>query len=106
MQTLDTLIEAMKQYTPYVIGGAIGSVIHRMRNNMKPLDFIKLVVMSIILAVFVGIACKDYFGIENQNIIFMLCGISGAFSKYILDEIESIIKLSSTYVKSKIPSNK
>ncbi len=95
----------LKQYTPYIIGGAIGSVINRMRNEMSLLQFIKSTTMSIILAVFVGISCKDYFGVKTENLIFMFCGISGAFSKYILDEFESIIKLSSIYVKSKINKN-
>lgn len=95
-------IEFLKKFSPYIIGGAIGSVIHRMRTEMSKIAFLKSAVMSIFISFCVGIVSKDYIGIQNENIIFVFCGISGTFSKLILDELEQIIKLASVYVKTKI----
>lgn len=95
-------MDFLKKFSPYILGGAIGSIIHRMRTEMSILTFLKSVVISVFISICVGIACKDYLGIKNENIIFVACGISGTFSKIILDEIEQIIKLASVYVKSKI----
>lgn len=99
-------MDFMKRFSPYVIGGATGAVIHRMRTEMSLITFFKSVVISIFISICVGILCKDYLKVQNENIIFVLCGISGTFSKIILDEIEQIIKLASVYVKTKIGISK
>lgn len=101
-QFLDFIFDFLKRFSPYIIGGAIGSVIHRMRTEMSFITFLKSVVMSIFISICVGIVCKDYLGITNDNIIFVCCGISGTFSKIILDELEQIIKLSAVYFKTKL----
>ncbi|KFC60021.1 hypothetical protein FEM08_12000 [Flavobacterium gilvum] len=44
--------------------------------------------------------------VTNENIIFAACGLSGVFSKLILDEIEQILKLASVYAKSKLGISK
>ena len=62
--------------------------------------------MSVFISFCVGIVCKDYLDIKNQNIIFVFCGISGTFSKIILDELEQIIKLGFVYAKRKLGINK
>jgi hypothetical protein len=98
----DNIMDFIKKFNPYILGGAIGSVIHRMRTEMSLTAFLKSVVMSIFISTCVGIACKDYLMIKNENLIFMACGLSGAFSKLILDEIEQILKLASVYVKVKL----
>lgn len=106
MQELfDYTFDFMKKFSPYILGGAIGSIIHRMRTEMTWIAFLKSVVVSIFISVCVGIACKDYLNITNENIVFAFCGLSGVFSKLILDEIEQIIKLASVYVRSKITKN-
>lgn len=95
-------MDFLKKFSPYLLGGATGAVIHRMRTEMSLWTFVKSVVISIFISICVGILCKDYFKVENENVIFVLCGISGTFSKIILDELEQIIKLASVYVKTKI----
>ncbi len=92
----------MKKFSPYIIGGVIGSIIHRLRTDMSFVTFLKTLGLSVFVSICAGIVCKDYFNVANENVIFVCCGISGAFSKYILDEIEQIIKLGSVWVKSKI----
>lgn len=101
-QLIELLTDFLKKFSPYIIGGAIGSVIHRMRTEMTFVTFLKSVVMSIFISICVGIVCKDYLNIVNENIIFVFCGISGTFSKIILDELEQIVKLGFSYAKNKI----
>jgi fluoride ion exporter CrcB/FEX len=105
-QVLDFLTDLLKKFSPYIIGGAIGSIIHRLRTEMTTGTFLKSVVVSIFLSICVGLVCKEQFHIENENLIFVFCGMSGTFSKVILDEIEQILKLGSVYVKTKLGINK
>lgn len=103
---IDSIMDFLKKFNPYILGGAIGSVIHRMRTEMSWGAFIKSVFVSVFISVCVGIACKDYLNIENENIVFVACGLSGTFSKLILDEIEQILKLASIYAKVKMGIDK
>ena len=98
----DHIMDFIKRFNPYILGGAIGSVIHRMRTEMTWLAFFKSVVVSVFISICVGISCKDYLMVQNENIIFVACGLSGTFSKLILDEIEQILKLASVYAKTKL----
>ena len=95
-------MDFLKRFSPFIIGGAIGAIIDRMRKEMTWFAFFKSIVISIFLSICVGIVCKDYLMIKSENIIFVFCGISGTFSKIILDEIEQIIKLAPDFVKSKL----
>lgn len=101
-EILNGFTDVLKKFSPYIIGGAIGSIIHRMRTEMTFVTFLKSIVMSIFISICVGIVCKDYLAIKNDNIIFVFCGISGTFSKLILDELEQLIKLGLVYIKMKI----
>lgn len=103
---IDFTMDFLKKFSPYILGGAIGSVIHRMRTKMDLITFFKSVVMSVFISICVGIVCKEYLGITNDNIIFVFCGISGTFSNVILDEIEQILKLAADWVQSKIEIDK
>lgn len=96
------ITDILKKFSPYIIGGAIGSIIHRMRTEMNFITFMKSLVMGVFISVCTGIVAKDYLGIVNDNIIFVLCGISGTFSKLILDELEQLIKLGLVYIKIKL----
>lgn len=103
MQEIITIImDFLKKFSPYIIVGAIGSIIHRMRTEMSFGTFLKSIVMSIFISICVGIVCKDYLEVKNENLIFVCCGISGTFSKIILDELENVVKLSFNYIKNKI----
>lgn len=106
IEIFDNIMDLIKKFNPYILGGAIGSIIHRMRNEMSWTAFFKSVVMSIFISICVGIACKDYLDVKNENIIFVACGLSGTFSKLILDEIEQILKLASVYAKAKLGLSK
>ncbi|WP_163401415.1 hypothetical protein [Flavobacterium fluviatile] len=102
----DIFIDFIKKLNPYILGGAIGAIINRMRNEMSWIAFLKSVIMSMFISFCVGTFCKDYLLLQNENIIFVACGLSGAFSKIILDEFEQILKLASVYAKSKLGISK
>ena len=97
---LETVLTFTQKYSPYIVGGAIGSVIHRLRNQMSFKQFLGSVIISMFVALSVGITCQHYLDLPD-TVIFVFCGISGTFSKIILDEIEEIIKNISVIVKDK-----
>lgn len=105
-EILNLILSFLKRFSPYIIGGAVGSIIHRMRTAMNFITFLKSIVVSIFLAFCVGIVCKDYLEIKNDNVIFVFCGISGTFSKLILDELEEAIKLIRVYIRIKLGISK
>lgn len=87
-------------YGFFIIGGSIGAIIHRMRVKMSPLRFVKFLVIAVILALSAGIVCRDIFHLPETT-IYVICGIFGAFSEEILDEIEKLVKSFSRIAKKK-----
>lgn len=102
---LEYLIEKIQGYSPYIVGGAIGALIHRLRTQMTFREFMASIAVSIFVSVSVGIVCKDHFQLSD-NLVFVLCGMSGTFSKAILDEIQEIISSASDIFKKKFGVNK
>lgn len=101
-QYLELLNEGLKKFSPYVLGGIVGSIVHRLREKeMSFKDFIASIIISTFVALCVGIICKDYIGIKQDTVIFVCTGISGAFSKDILNEIQQLIGEISAIVKSR-----
>ena len=103
-QLIEFLTSLGKKFGPYILGGAIGSIIHRLRTNMSLKEFIGSVIISMFVGLSVGILAKDYLQISD-TIIFVLCSISGTFSKLILAEVEEIIKDISVFVRIKLGIN-
>lgn len=97
----DFLYEIARKYGFFVVGGAIGAVIHRLRHKMSWKRFLVSIVISAFVSMCVGVISLHYFKLE-EPIIHVLCGISGVFSETILDELEDIIKSSSEYVKKRL----
>ena len=95
-----------ENYGPAIVAGAVGAIIARLRHRMSPRQFIGSIIISIFVSVSVGAVAKDYLLIQQESIINVLCGVSGVFSKTILDELEEIIKNSSDIVKIKMGVNK
>lgn len=98
---LETLNGFAEKYGLFVIGGAIGAVIHRLRNKMSIRRFFASIGISMFVSLSVGVIAKDYFELK-QSIIYVLCGISGVFSNTILDELEEIIKNLSVFINNKL----
>ena len=89
-----------EKYGLFVVGGAIGAIIHRLRNKMTFKRFLSSVAISMFVALCTGIVARDYFNLQ-ESIVYVLCGVSGVFSESILDELEENIKNVSVIVKSK-----
>lgn len=102
---LEYIIDKIEGYSPYIVGGVIGALIHRLRTQMSFKDFMASIAISIFVSVSVGIVCKDYFQLTD-NLIFVLCGMSGTFSKVILDEVQEILGLASEVFKKRFGINK
>ena len=95
-----------EKYGPAILAGSVGAVIARLRKKMSPRQFIGSVIISIFVSISVGVVAKDYLLIKQESLINILCGISGVFSKTILDELEEIIKDLSNTVKVRLGINK
>lgn len=89
-----------KKYGLFVVGGAIGAIIHRLRIKMTFKRFLSSVAISMFVALCTGVVARDYFNLQ-ESIVYVLCGVSGVFSESILDELEENIKNISEVVKSK-----
>ena len=90
-----------KRFAPYILVGALGAIVHRLRVGMTWKKFIGALFISILVSLSVGVVCKEYTPLKT-DVIFVLCGISGAFSKHLLDELEEIISELSGYVKRRL----
>lgn len=101
---METLTAFTTKYGFFILGGAIGSVIHRLRNKMPLKRFISSIIISIFVGLSTGIICRDYFHLQ-ESIAYVLCSISGVFSELILDEIQEIIKKLSNLVYNKLNKN-
>ena len=88
-------------YGFFIVGGALGAIIHRMRTKMSPLRFVKFLFVAIMLALAAGIICRDIFHL-TETTIYVICGIFGAFSEEILDEIEDLTKHLSEMARKKL----
>ena len=95
-----------EKYGPAIVAGSVGAVIARLRKKMSPRQFIGSVIISIFVSISVGVVAKDYLLIKQESLINILCGISGVFSKTILDELEEIIKNLSDIAKVRLGINK
>ena len=100
------LTEIGEKYGSAIVAGSVGAVIARLRKKMSPRQFIGSVIISIFVSISVGVVAKDHLLIKQESLINILCGISGVFSKTILDELEEIIKDLSNIVKIKLGVNK
>lgn len=68
---------------------------------MSPLRFIKFLFVAIILALAAGIICRDIFHLPETT-IYVICGVFGAFSEEILNELEEFITSMSEMAKKKL----
>ena len=89
------------KYGPAIIAGLVGAFIARLRKKMTIRYFISSVIIAVFVSIGVSFICKDYFDI-SENLTNVCCGVSGVFSRDLLNEIEEIIKDLSGFVKKKI----
>jgi hypothetical protein len=77
---IEFLNEIARKYDLFVIGGAIGAIIHRLRNKMTFKRFLSSVAISMFVALCTGVVARDYFNLQ-ESIVYVLCGVSGVFSE-------------------------
>ena len=97
----ESIVEVAKKYGFFVIGGAIGAVIHRLRTKMSWGRFIASVLVSMFVALCVGIVARDCFNIK-ESVVYAMCGMSGVFSDIILDEIQECLQLLPDWVRTRL----
>jgi len=96
----DTIFEFLKPYVIYISGGSMGAIMRVFRFKMSFKEIIGSVIISIFVGFSFGILAEEYFKIDKPEVIYIICSISGTFSKIILDELEEIIKGLSDFVRS------
>lgn len=97
----DFLNEFARKYGLFIVGGAIGAVIHRLRNKMSFKRFLASVIISTFVAFCVGVVARDIIELK-ESVVYVLCGISGVFSEIILDEIKEVLSGLGGIIKNKI----
>ena len=106
MDKIEKVIEIFSyKFGPYIIVGAIGAIIHRIRHKMTWGAFLGTLFISIVLSVSIGFVARDYFVIQKESFIYALCGIGATYSKLILDELEEAIASLSDFIRMKFGLN-
>ncbi len=95
------LFDFYSKYGFFIIGGAMGALVHRTRRKMSFLRFLKFLLVAILVALASGIVARDYFNIP-ETVTYVICGVFGAFSEDLLNEIEELIHSISEIVKTKL----
>ncbi len=99
-QIIEYVLPYIRKYGPLVVGGFLGAIIQKLRTQMSFMQFAGSIIISMFVALSVGIVSQEYFNLK-EPVIFVLCGASGVFSKAVLDEIDQIIKTASGIIKSR-----
>ena len=84
-ELLAPVVVWLKKFAPFLLMGTIGAIVHRLRTDMSIRQFVASVIIAVLVSLSVGVVAQEY-TILSDNIIFILCGVSGTFSKLILDE--------------------
>ncbi|WP_139959162.1 phage holin family protein [Flavicella sediminum] len=98
------LLTLADKYGGFIVGGLIGAIVHRVRNTMSFRAFLGVLFVSAFVGLCVGILLKNYLNAPDE-VVFVVCSISGVFSKDILDEIQQVISYISVFIKNKANIN-
>jgi len=88
------------KYSFFLLAGAIGAAINKLRKAMSWKRFCRSCIIAIFTSLCAGILFLHFFQLPIP-VVNALCGITGIFSEYILDEIEEMIRNASDYLKKK-----
>ena len=92
--------EFISKYSFFLLAGAIGAAINKLRKAMSWKRFCRSCVIAVFTSLCAGILFLHFFQLPIP-VVNALCGITGIFSEYILDEIEEMIRNASDYLKKK-----
>ena len=88
------------KYSFFLLAGAICAAINKLRKAMSWKRFCRSCVIAVFTSLCAGILFLHFFQLPIP-VVNALCGITGIFSEYILDEIEEMIRNASDYLKKK-----
>lgn len=88
------------KYSFFLLAGAIGAAINKLRKAMSWKRFCRSCIIAVFTSLCAGILFLHFFQLPIP-VVNALCGITGIFSEYILDEIEEMIRNASDYLKKK-----
>ena len=88
------------KYSFFLLAGAIGAAINKLRKAMSWKRFCRSCIIAIFTSLCAGILFLHFFQLPIP-LVNALCGITGIFSEYILDEIAEMIRNASDYLKKK-----
>ena len=94
----ELIVNMTGKFGLFILGGLIGAIIHRFRNQMSWKRFLSTLVISAFMGFCVGILLKEYLG-AKEEVIFVACSLTGVFSNDILDQLNEIIDYLSTFIK-------
>jgi len=90
MQIPQFLLNIAEKYAPFLIAGATGAIINRLRKGKVTFKrFVNQIFISAFLAWCLGVSLQYWLEIPNQ-VIYAIVSLSGMFSEIILDELEEI----------------
>ncbi|MFC2504771.1 MAG: hypothetical protein ACFNVP_01330 [Capnocytophaga ochracea] len=92
--------EFFSKYSFFLLAGAIGAAINKLRKAMSWKRFCRSCIIAVFTSLCAGILFLHFFQLPIP-VVNALCGITGIFSEYILDEIEEMIRNASDYLKKK-----
>jgi len=89
----------------YAAMGIVGAIVFRIRRyligrNYSVKKFTAFLFIAVLVSIGVGVLLKELTSFSN-TVIYVACGVTGVFSKYILDEVQELISEGTNIVKSK-----
>ena len=90
MQIPSYLLALTEKYAPFLIAGAVGAIINRLRKGKMTFKrVVNQILISAFLAWCLGVSLQYWLKIPNP-VIYAFCSLSGMFSEIILDELEEV----------------
>lgn len=97
---MQNILDFFSKYSFFLLAGAIGAAINKLRKAMSWKRFCRSCIIAVFTSLCAGILFLHFFQLPIP-VVNALCGITGIFSEYILDEIEEMIRNASDYFKKK-----
>ena len=97
---MQNILDFFSKYSFFLLAGAVGAAINKLRKAMSWKRFCRSCIIAVFTSLCAGILFLHFFQLPIP-VVNALCGITGIFSEYILDEIEEMIRNASDYFKKK-----
>ena len=95
------MLEFINKYGSFMLAGAIGVSIKKLRRRMTWSRFFRSCLIAIFTSLCAGVLFLHFLQLPIP-VVNALCGVTGVFAESILDEIEDIIRHLSDYIDKKL----